>query len=354
MNRALFVIVSLCLVIPALARAGELQQFTYQQPKMGTVFQIILYCDDEKVADAAADAAWNRVDQLNDIFSDYDPNSELSKLSRLTDNGPMAAPVDVSQDMWDMMVYSVQAAELSDGAFDITVGPLTRLQRQSRKDVKLPDPDKLKEALSNIGWRYIKLDKEHHRVQLMHAHMQLDVGGIAKGYTSEQIVKLLSRRGISRTLVGSAGDIAVGDPPPGRDDWRVGIQSLKDPEQISDYVRFRNFSVSTSGDTYRSAVVNGKRYSHIIDPRTGLGLTFRIGVTTLSPSGTVADWSATAVSILGPEKGLAMIERLDGAAARVVTIDDAGNERVYESKRFAKLLLDKNVPTSAPATNPVH
>jgi len=349
---AIFVIAITCPAYPA--RAADLQQFTYQQQKMGTIFQIVLYCDNEKIADDAAEAAWNRIDKLNDTFSDYDPNSELSLLSRKTDSGPMPASVDVSDDMWDLLTRCVEAAQLSDGAFDITVGPLTRLQRQSRKDGKLPDAAKLKEAISNIGWRYIKLDKDHHRVQLTHAHMQLDVGGIAKGYTSDQVLKLLASRGITRALVGAAGDIAVGDPPPGRPDWRVAIQSLKDPEQISDYVHFHNFAVSTSGDTYRSATVNGKRYSHIIDPRTGLGLTYRIGVTTLAPQGTLADWSATAVSIMGPEKGLAMIERLDGAAARIVTIDDAGNERVYESKRFAKLLLDKQKPASAPAANPVH
>ena len=355
MHRALITSILFIVEVVALpTRAADLQQFTYQQQKMGTVFQLVLYCDDEKKADAAAEAAWNRVDKLNDTFSDYDPNSEISLLSHRTDAGPMPAPVDVSDDMWDLLSRSVEAAELSDGAFDITVGPLTRLQRQSRKDGKLPDPAKLKEALADIGYHYIKLDKEHRRVQLTHAHMQLDVGGIAKGYTSDQILKLLAQHGITRALVGSAGDITVGDPPPDRTDWRVAIQSLKDPQQISDYVHFHNFAVSTSGDTYRSATVNGRRYSHIIDPRSGLGLTYRIGVTTLAPQGTLADWSATAVSILGPEKGLAMIERLEGAAARVVTIDDAGNERVYESKRFAKLLLDKQKPASAPATVPVH
>ncbi len=355
MHRALTLVVLLVIGVVALpTRAADPQQFTYQQQKMGTVFQLVLYCDDEKKADAAAEAAWNRVDKLNDTFSDYDPNSEISLLSHKTDSGPMPAPVEVSEDMWDLLSRSVEAAELSDGAFDISVGPLTRLQRQSRKDGKLPDPAKLKEALADIGYRYIKLDREHRRVQLTHAHMQLDVGGIAKGYTSDQILKLLAQHGITRALVGSAGDITVGDPPPGRDDWRVAIQSLKDPQQVSDYVHFHNFAVSTSGDTYRSAMVNGKRYSHIIDPRTGLGLTYRIGVTTLAPQGTLADWSATAVSILGPEKGLAMIERLEGAAARIVTIDDAGNERVYESKRFAKLLLDKHQAASAPATVPVH
>jgi thiamine biosynthesis lipoprotein len=256
--------------------------------------------------------------------------------------------------MWSMLVFSLDAARRSDGAFDIAIGPLTKLQRQSRKEGKLPDPQKLKEAMQCVGWRYIKLDESRHAVQLLHTGMQLDVGGIAKGYTSDQVLKLLAQRGLKSCLCGAAGDIAVGKAPPARADWRVAIQSLKNPDQSSDYVRFKNYAISTSGDTYRSAQVNGKRYSHIVDPRTGLGLTGRIGVTTLAPQGVIADWSATAISILGPEKGLEMIERLDGAAARIVTIDEQGNEKVYESKRFAQFLVPRGELTSGSETKPVH
>ena len=349
-----FVIAISAALLPAVAAHAEDQRFEYSAPKMGTVFDLIIWAPDQKTADDAAEAAWARVDQLNKIFSDYDPDSELSHLSRMTDHGPMQQAVPVSDDMWDMLVHSLDAARRSDGAFDITVGPLTRLQRQSRKDGKPPDPQKLKQAMECIGSRYIKLDEAHHSVQLLHTGMQLDVGGIAKGYTSEEVLKLVASRGLKRCLCGAAGDIAAGDPPPGRADWRVAIESLKNPDQTSDYVRFRNYAVSTSGDTYRSAEVNGKRYSHIIDPRTGLGLTSRIGVTTLAPQGVNADWSATAVSILGPEKGLAMIEKMDGAAARIVTIDEQGNEKVYESKRFAQFLVPRNELPSGAATNPVH
>lgn len=350
---------AVCCAPPVNAAADE--RFEYQQPKMGTLFRLVIWASDEKTAGDAAEAAWNRIDQLNSAFSDYDADSELNRLSRRTDDGPMTQPVEVSEDLWDLLCVAVDAAEKSDGAFDVTIGPLTRLQRQSRKDGKLPDPAKLREASQELGWRYIMLDRERHRVQLTHKGMQLDVGGIAKGYTADQVLKLLARRGLTRAMCGAAGDITVGDPPPDRSEWRVGIQSLKAPDQIDGYVHFRNYAISTSGDTYRSATVNGQRYSHIIDPRTGLGLTHRIGVTTLAPSGTTADWSATAVSILGPQKGLALIERLDGAAARIVTIDDAGKETVYESKRFAKFLAtrDSHAPgskhaASAPATNPVH
>lgn len=331
-----------------------LQKFEYQNGKMGTLFHIVIWASDQPTADNAADAAWARIDQLNKTFSDYDPESELSRLSHLTDSGPMSRSVAVSDDMAKLLSYSIDAAKRSDGKFDVTIGPLSRLQRQARKEGKLPDPSLLKEAEECVGWRYIELDEAGRHVKLTHADMRLDVGGIAKGYTSDRVVELLKSRGLTQVLCGAAGDITAGDAPPARNAWRIGIASVKSPGEISDHVQFHNYAVSTSGDAYRSAEVDGKTYSHIIDTKTGLGLTKEIGVTTIAPQGVVADWTATAISILGPERGLAMIDDIDGAAARVVTIDASGNEVIRESKRFAQFLVPKEQPASAPAMRPLH
>jgi len=331
----------------------QFRRFDYTQRKMGTIFELLIWAPDEKTADDAAEAAWARVDRLNRELSDYDPDSEVNQLCRRTAAGPMSESVSVSDDLWQMLVDSVEAAGLSDGAFDVTVGPLTRLQRQSRKTSQLPDPQALKDALQSVGWRYIRLDPERRRVQLLHARMQLDFGGIAKGFTSDQVIKLLSERGLRHALCGAAGDIKTGDAPPGRGDWRIAIQSLKSPDQTSDYVHIHDYGVSTSGDTYRSAEIEGKRYSHIVDPRTGLGLTDRIGVTTVARDAMTTDWTGTAISVLGPTRGLAMIERIDGAAARIVIIDERGNEKFYESRRLSQFLVPRQA-ASAPADGSVH
>lgn len=349
----IFSLTWLCQAKAGGASRDELRGFKYTQNKMGTQFQLQIWSADEKAADDAAEAAWARVDQLNQELSDYLPDSELNRLCRRTDAGPMTEPVHVSDDLWTVLAQSVEASKLTDGAFDVTVGPLTRLQRQSRKSGRLPDQRELKEALKSVGWRYIRLDPEHHCVQLLHGKMQLDFGAIAKGYTSDEVVKLLRRRGLTHVLCGGAGDIALGDPPPGRTEWRIAIQSLKNPEQMSDYVGIKNCGISTSGDTYRSAIVKGERYSHIIDPRTGLGLTNRIGATTVAPNAMTTDWLGTAISVLGPQKGLELIERLDGAAARIVTIDEQGREKVYESGRLARFLV-AGPAASAPASDSVH
>ena len=144
---------------------------------------------------------------------------------------------------------------------------------------------------------------------------------------------MLAVQAMTRALVGAAGDLAIGDPPPGEHAWRVGIQSLQKPDDIAAYVTVRNYFAGTSGDTYRVIELDGKRYSHIIDPQTGLGMTRRIGVTTLAPDGTTSDWLSLAVSVLGPEKGLQLVESLPGCAARVVVLDGE-KPTVYESVRF--------------------
>lgn len=326
---------------------SNLKHFVFEKPEMGTLFRLVLWAPDQAAADSAASAAWERIEQLNRTLSDYDPQSELSRLCALTDDGSMAQPVHVGDDLWTVIATSVEASRLSDGSFDITVGPLTVLQREMRKTGQMPTPEQLGEAKERVGWRYIRLDPQHRAVQLLHRRMRLDVGGIAKGYTSAQVLKTLAALGIRHALCGAAGDISAGDPPPGRPDWIVGIQSVTDPAKIDGHVKLHNYAVSTSGDTYRGADVNGTRFSHIVDPRTGLGLTKRIGVTALAPDGITADWITKPISILGPERGLEIIDRIPGAAARVVTIDDAGHEKVYQSKRFAEFVLPEEA-TSKP------
>jgi FAD:protein FMN transferase len=148
---------------------------------------------------------------------------------------------------------------------------------------------------------------------------------------------LLRRRGIKSALIDCSGDLALGDPPPGREGWRVAIQSLLKPGEAADYVELANCGISTSGDTYRFVEIDGVRYSHILDPKTGLGLTRRIGATVIAADDTTADWMATAVCILGPEKGLELVESTPGAAARI-TVVDGERVKVFESKRYANLV----------------
>jgi thiamine biosynthesis lipoprotein len=306
---------------------------------MGTGFRIVIYAPTTQKADAAAQAAWARIDQLNDRLSDYDPHSELSQLCMRTADGPMTAAVPVSDDLWNMLVASIEAARRSESSFDITIGPCVRLWRRSRELHELPTPQRLEEARKSVGWEAIKIFPETHAVQLMKPKMRLDLGGIAKGYTAAEALAVIRRHGLPHAMVGAAGDLSVGDPPPGKQYWRVGVTSLERSDGPTDYVALLNASISTAGDTERFVIIDGVRYSHILDPKTGLGLTRRIGCSVLSPDGTTADWLDDAACILGPEKGLALIDSIPGAAGRIVTLDSDAKATVYESKRWRQYHL---------------
>lgn len=316
------------------------QKFEFVRDKMGGPFRVVLYAADARAAGRAADAMYARVDQLNLVLSDYDADSEISRLSRATRDGPMAQPVAVSEDLWKVLERGRAIAEQTGGAFDVTVGPYMRLWRRARELHELPTPGRLEKTRPSVGYRHVRLDPKRRTVQLLAPRMRLDVGGLALGYIADQAVSAARAAGAPAALVDAGGEVSAGDPPPGKEYWTVGIQSLKSPEETTgQYVRLRNACVTSSGDTRRFIEIGGRRYSHILDPQTGLGLTRRIGATVVAPDGMTADALDTAVCVLGPQEGLELVERTPGAAARITTLD-GDRVTVYESKRFRQFLVD--------------
>jgi thiamine biosynthesis lipoprotein len=350
MNRAVFSALVPFLFLFAGGCAGgnaELHRYEFNEPRMGAAFRIVLYAPDPTTADRAARAAFDRVDQLDPILNDYDPNSEISRLSQRTLDGPMTQPVKVSSELFFVLQRSYEVGERTGGAFDVTVGPFSTLWRRSRDLGQLPTPQRLDQARAAVGYRYIKLDPKDQTVQLLAAHMKLDIAGLAVGYIVDEALAAVQKQGVGNVLIDAGGDLGVRGKPPGTRGWRVGIQSLEKPEEMTgEYVELDGGSISTSGDTYRFAEIGGKRYSHILDPRTGLGLTNRIGVTVVARDGITCDWLDTAVSVLGREKGTAVIESIPGAAARITTIDDAGRITVSETSRFPHYLAAAPRPTA--------
>jgi thiamine biosynthesis lipoprotein len=305
---------------------------------MGGPFRIVLYAPDEAAANRAAEAAFARVDHLNAALSDYQPGTEISRLSQRTLDGPMAEPVEVGNDLWHVLVRGQAIAKQTGGAFDVTIGPYMRLWRRARELGELPTNERLEKTRPSVGHSHVRLDSERHTVQLLAPRMRLDVGGLALGYIADEAVAAAVAAGVPSALADAGGEISVGDPPPGKDGWVVGIQSLKNPdESTGEYVKLRNSCVTSSGDTRRFVEIGGRRYSHIIDPRTGLGLTRRIGATVIAPDGMTADALDTAVCVLGPERGLELVEQTPGAAARITTID-GDRVTVHESTRFRQFL----------------
>lgn len=318
------------------ASAAELQRFSERQPHMGVEFEIVLYAEDENKAQAALTAAFARIAQLDSTLSDYSLSSELSKLSAAA---PTSEPVPLSDDLFTILQASQQLAHDSEGAFDVTVGPLTRLWRRARRQKELPDDERLKAAFAAVGYRSLNIDAEKKTASLEKSDMRLDLGGIAKGYAADQALAEITGRGISRALVRASGDIVVADPPPGETGWKVGIAPLNpdDPPQL--FVQLRQQAISTSGESRQHLVVGGKRYSHLIDPRTGQPLTGRQSVTVIAPRAIESDSLASTLAVLGPEKGLKLIAGREQVFAYIVTADDEGkNLKTFTSPGFEKAL----------------
>lgn len=319
---------------------GEMHRYEFNEPKMGAGFRIVLYAGDERAALDHAKAVYARVDELDGILSSYNPSSEISRLSLRTLDGPMPEAVELSEELFHVLERSCEVARLTDGAFDPTVGPFGKLWRRSRELGQLPTPRRLEEARGSVGYQRIKFDPAHRTVQLLAPRMRLDVAGIAVGYVVDEALDVLKRRGVDAALIDAGGDLGMIGAPPGTDGWRVAVQSLAAPEEMTgEYVALRDASISTSGDTYRFVEIGGKRYSHILDPKTGLGLTERIGVTAIAPDGITADWIDTVVAVMGREKGTAVVEAVPGAAARITTIDGDGRIIVSETSRFRAFVV---------------
>jgi FAD:protein FMN transferase len=317
-----------------------LQRFSYTEPHMGTVFRLTLYAPNQSEADAAAKAAFARVAALDGIMSDYRATSELMQLCQKAGGDP----VRVSEELFFVLSRAQQVSRRSEGAFDVTVGPVVKLWRRARRSQQLPDPKELAQALALVGWDKVKLDEKARTVQLTKAGMQLDLGGIAKGYTGDEVLAVLRGHKITRALIAAGGDIVVGDPPPDAEGWTVGIAPLEDPNnKPSRYLILKNAAVSTSGDAEQYVEIDGKRYSHIVDPRTGIGLVGRMSVSVVAPRGIIADSLTKVAAVLGPEKGLPIIEEEEGTAALMIRQTDKGEETIT-SKRFAKVPQKEAVP----------
>ena len=297
-----------------ISNTTALTRFEFRRMEMGVPFRMVFYDTSPEHATNAAEAAFIRLKQLNDILTDYDATSELSLLARTSGSGQK---VKVSDDLWRMLVESRRAYDLSDGAFDITVGPQVLLWRKARREHSLPAPEKLREVSKSVGFNHITLFPSEQAARLDAPDMRLDVGGIAKGYAADEAIKVLKLHGIRSALVGAAGDLAVSEPPPGKPGWKIEIANLRTNDPVR-FVLLKNEGISTSGDNYQYVEIGGVRYSHVVNPKTGLGLTNHTLTTVIAPNATATDALDTGFGILGGPRGFKMIHPLKGVAARYV------------------------------------
>jgi thiamine biosynthesis lipoprotein len=309
-------------------------RFEFAEPHMGTVARVVLYAADAETAGRAAQAAFARIGDLDRRLSDYRDDSEINTICRVG----VGESVPVSADLFAILERAQALAARSSGAFDVTAAPVVQLWRRARRTGRVPDPERLRESLARTGYGHLRLDAARRAVTFDRPGMRLDLGGIAKGYAADRALATLGDAGVARALVAIGGDIAVGDAPVDATGWKIAIVVGADlgrpdhgPGRPGPYLSITRAGISTSGDSEQHVEIDGVRYSHIIDPRTGVPVRGRSSVTVIAPDATASDALATAASVLGPDEGLALADA-QGARALMTVITDQGDRRYYSAR----------------------
>lgn len=308
---------------------------------MGSPLNIIFYAQDSVIANKQARACFKLVDSLNHIFSNYDSSSELT---RINNNAGIAKSM-ASPLMWELLLESKRAYTKSHGAYNIAMGPLTHLWRTARRLKQFPTTTQIKKNLLLCDFNKIQMNAQDHSIYLSAKGMQLDFGGIGKGFIAQMVVNFLKKQGIPESLVDAGGDIVLGDAPRDKNGWTVGVNKPGQAEDLlPEKLKLHNLSVATSGDVYQFIEHNGKKYSHIIDPATGYGVTSLRNVTVIANEGALADWLATACSILP----IPQAKKLANTMHAEILITELINNRIqpYSTNGFAQyweapLILEK-------------
>ncbi len=286
---------------------------------LGTTVQITIKGKEEAKAREAIGLAFKEIERIENLMSKYREGSEISILNR----EGAKRPVKVSEDTLRVIRESIRIGELTDGAFDITISPLMELWGFSEKEGHLPEEEALREALTLVNYGSISLNEEEGTIRFEKEGMEIDLGGAAKGYGVDRAVEVLRENGISQAIVNAGGDLYLLGKPSG-DFWKVGLKHPRKQGEMLGIVKVQDEAVATSGDYENYFILQGKRVCHIIDPASGRPAQGTLSVTVIARESMRADALATALFVLGSEKGLKLASRLEGIEAIIVRDDERG------------------------------
>lgn len=322
-----FVVLALILTLYLFGNKRRIEADSGYRLTMGTFAHLKAIATDPKTAKRCVKTAFAELKKVDDLMSDYKIDSQISLVNR----DAAERPVKVGNSTFHVLQKSVEYSELSGGAFDITIAPLAQLWRTAAESNSVPTDAELELARSKVGHEKLILDANEMTVRFAVDGMKLDLGGIAKGYAIDKAIEAMQAGGAIGGMVDVGGDIrCFGSPPRGKNTWRIGLQNPTEPDsdeqtlagatgQILMVLKFNNAAVATSGGYRRFVLIEGKRYSHIINRYTATSAESLSSVTVISQSALDADALATAVSVMGHEKGLALIEKIPNTEAILIT-----------------------------------
>ena len=301
-------IVALMLISKATHREGRWD--SGYRPVMGTFSRVVVLAPKGSTARQGAFKVYKLQQRLEDMMSTHRNFTELA----LVNEQAYGTPMHVSPETMEVLQRSIEMSQLTEGTFDITIGPLLALWQHAADTNITPTPEAIDAAKAKVGWQNLRLDPNALTVEFLVPGMKLDVGGIAKGYAIDKSIELLQADGATGGMVDIGGDIRCFGKGLEHETWRIGIQDPNvdaddmSPNKFLRILSFTDRAVATSGHYRRYALIDGEQVSHIITPSTGSGKHESASTTIIAPDATTADGLATAVSILGPDKGLALVK----------------------------------------------
>ena len=294
---------------------------------MGNRFEITVVGDDRLWADKRIDDAVEEIKRIEKLFTTFDESSQTNLINR----NAGIAPVKVDREMYDLIERSKKISALTQGAFDITYGSIDkRLWNFDKTMTSLPDPQTAKQLVRLINYRNVILDEKNCSVFLKEKGMRIGFGGIGKGYAAEKAKSLLQQKGVKSGIINAAGDLTAWGHQPNGKPWTIGIADPNTTKQAFSFLEITNTSIATSGNYEKFVLIDGKKYSHTIDPKTGLPVRGIKSVTIICPNAEIADAMATPVMIMGIKTGLDMLNQIKGIAG--IVIDD--NDKIYTTKNI--------------------
>ena len=314
-------------IAPTPCSAAQDSLYHESRPAMGTTVEIFLYATTRDLAAELFEAAFQEIERVEAALSMYRPSSEVSRINTSAGRGPVVTDPEV----FGLIHRALEYSRRTEGAFDITVGPLVKAWGFFRNEGHIPSAEELTGARASVGWQHVELDDATRSVHFRAPGLALDLGGIGKGFALDCAARTLQRHGIERALLGAGQSsyVAMGAPV-GTEGWPITVPSPHNSARALSTIQLHDGSLSTSGSDQQYFEVDGRRYSHIIDPRTGQPVTGMIQVTVTAPSATDSDALSTALFVLGPERGAALIEEVEGMAALLVI--DGEDEQVVGIK----------------------
>jgi len=318
--------------------SADSRAYTEKSPSrqvMGTIARSIAVADNIRTARSANQAAFDKLVEIDNMMSDYLPDSMLSKVNRRA----FKTPVKVSDELFEVLSKSIEYSRLSGGAFDITIGPVIDLWHKAEENNIKPTARQIAAAKAKVGYEKLILDPDKKTVRFKVEGMRLDLGGIAKGYGIDKAVEAMQAAGATAGMIDVGGDIRCFGKPEKKDKWAIGLQDPEDTEKLMMVIELGDNAIATSGDYQRFVVLDGEKFSHIMTPKKGISAKGLTSVTVIAPTAIDADALATTVTVMEIEKGLNLVETIDGVEAFAVPSDP--NKQIRYSNGFEKFIHKK-------------